>query len=106
MLNGGITPLDYDTFAQLDTIIFSMLRSGNVSLVHRETGRGLRLDFHEFPMVAFWTKPGGPFLCMEPWHDCAAYENETGRFQDKPHVLTLAPGEEKTLAYSFTLLGN
>ena len=101
MLNGGITPLDYDTFAQLDTIIFSMLRSGNVSLVHRETGRGLRLDFHEFPMVAFWTKPGAPFLCLEPWQGCAAWDNETGRFEDKPFCLTLEPGAQKTLACSF-----
>ena len=106
MLDGSRMALDYRTFEEMDTVIFSMLRSGKVSLLHRETGQGVQLDFHEFPMVAFWTKPGGPFLCMEPWHGCAAYENETGRFQDKPHVLTLAPGEEKTLAYSFTLLGN
>lgn len=55
-------------------------------------------------MVAFWTKPGAPFLCMEPWHGCAAYENESGSFQDKPHIITLAPGERKELAYAFTLL--
>ena len=54
-------------------------------------------------MIAFWTKPGAPFLCMEPWQGCAAYESESGRFQDKPHVLTLAPGERKELAYTFTL---
>ena len=55
-------------------------------------------------MIAFWTKPGAPFLCMEPWHGCAAYTGETGRFQDKPHALTLAPGERKELTYTFTLL--
>ncbi len=104
MLNGGITPLDYDTFAQLDTIIFSMLRSGNVSLVHRETGRGLRLDFHEFPMVAFWTKPGAPFLCLEPWQGCAAWDNETGKFEDKPFCAVLQPGGEKALTYAFHIL--
>ena len=104
MLNGGITPLDYDTFAQLDTIIFSMLRSGNVSLVHRETGRGLRLDFHEFPMVAFWTKPGAPFLCLEPWQGCAAWDNETGKFEDKPFCTVLQPGSEKNLTYSLHIL--
>ncbi|MEY8403319.1 aldose 1-epimerase family protein [Oscillospiraceae bacterium 44-34] len=104
MLNGGITPLDYDTFAQLDTIIFSMLRSGNVSLVHRETGRGLRLDFHEFPMVAFWTKPGAPFLCLEPWQGCAAWDNETGKFEDKPFCAILQPGGEKALTYAFHIL--
>ncbi len=104
MLDGtGTLALDYQDFAQMDTLIFSMLRSGNVSLVHRETGRGVRLDFHEFPMVAFWTKPGAPFLCMEPWLGCAAWDNESGRFKDKLFCATLQPGEVKELAYTFYL---
>lgn len=97
MLDGGRIALDYALFAELDTIIFSMLRSGNVSLVHRETGREVRLDFHEFPMVAFWTRPGAPFLCLEPWQGCAAWDNESGRFEDKPFCAVLQPGSEKTL---------
>lgn len=104
MLRGGTLPLDYGTFRRLDTVIFQGLRSKTVALRHRETGHGVSLDFREFPMAAFWTKPGGPFLCMEPWHGCAACEGESGRFQDKPHVITLAPGEKKELAYAFTLL--
>ena len=105
MLDGtGRLALDYQTFARLDTIIFSMLRSGNVSLVHQETGRGVRLDFHEFPMVAFWTKPGAPFLCLEPWQGCAALDDETGRFEDKPYCLSLAPGESKRLTCSLSLI--
>ena len=65
---------------------------------------GLGLDdFQDFPMIAFWTKPGAPFLCMEPWHGCAAYEDESGEFADKPHVVRLAPGEEKRLEYTVTL---
>ena len=104
MLDGtGALALDYQDFAEMDTIIFSLLRSGNVSLVHRETGRGVRLDFHEFPMVAFWTKPGAPFLCMEPWQGCAAWDNESGRFEDKLFCATLQPGEVKELAYTFYL---
>ena len=97
----GKIPLRYADFAEMDTLIFSMLRSGNVSLLHKETGHGVRLDFHEFPMVAFWTKPGAPFLCMEPWQGCAALDNETGRFEDKPFCTTLAPGKEKILTCSF-----
>lgn len=97
MLDGSRIALDYALFAELDTIIFSMLRSGNVSLVHRETGREVRLDFHEFPMVAFWTRPGAPFLCLEPWQGCAAWDNESGRFEDKPFCAVLQPGSEKTL---------
>lgn len=101
MLDGSRIALNYDDFAEMDTIIFSLLRSGNVSLLHRETGRGVRLDFHEFPMVAFWTKPGAPFLCLEPWQGCAAWDNESGKFEDKPFCTVLRPGDEKKLAYSF-----
>ena len=102
MLNeSGMLPLDYGSFAEMDTIIFSMLRSGKVSLLHRESGRGVCLDFHEFPMVAFWTNPGAPYLCLEPWQGCAAYDNESGKFEDKPFCAILAPGKEKTLTYSF-----
>ena len=102
MLSEGKLALDYGVFRRLDTIIFQNLRSRRVELRHGKTG--VSLDFSQFPMVAFWTKPGGPFLCMEPWHGCAAADNESGRFEDKPHVITLAPGEKKELTYSFTLL--
>ena len=97
-------PLDYEVFRRLDTIIFRQLRSQGVSLLHRGTGRGIRLDFHEFPMVAFWTKPGAPFLCMEPWHGCAALENESGHFQEKPFFINLQPRQQKELTYSFYLI--
>lgn len=101
MLDGSRIALDYAVFAEMDTIIFSLLRSGNVSLLHRETGRGVRLDFHEFPMVAFWSKPGAPFLCMEPWQGCGAWDNESGKFEDKPFCTLLQPGSEKRLSYAF-----
>lgn len=100
----GRLPLDYALFRRLDTIIFRGLRSAGVSLLHKGTGRGVRLDFHEFPMAAFWTAPGAPFLCLEPWHGCAALDSETGRFQDKPFSIELLPGRRKRLEYSFTLV--
>lgn len=105
MLSGSNTlPLDYEVFRRMDTVIFQQLRSGSVSLLHRTSGHGVRLDFSQFPMVAFWAKPGAPFLCLEPWHGCAALTDETGRFQDKPFSVTLAPGEQKSLTYAVTLV--
>lgn len=104
MLSGGVLPLDYETFRRLDTVIFRQLRSRAVSLAHRETRRGVKMEFSQFPMIAFWTKPGAPFLCLEPWQGCAASDDESGCFTDKPFAVTLAPGERKTLAYSVTLL--
>jgi galactose mutarotase-like enzyme len=97
-------PLDYDLFRRVDTVMFRGLRSKQVSLVHRASGRGVRMDFGQFPMVAFWTKAGAPFLCMEPWHGCAALERESGQFTEKPYCICLRPGEKKQLSYTVTLL--
>lgn len=104
-LNGSdrFTP-DYELFGRIDTIIFDNLKSTGMSLVHSQTGHGVHMDFDGFPMAAFWTKPKAPYLCLEPWHGCAAIENESGQFEDKPHCIILAPGEEKTLSYTVTLL--
>ena len=100
-------PLDHAVFDRVDTLIYQGLRSRTVSLCHRDTGRGVRVDFSEFPMVAFWTMPGktAPYICIEPWQGCAAFDDESGNFEDKPHCVILAPGEEKALAYTVTLLG-
>lgn len=99
--------LDHAVFDRVDTLIYQGLKSKTVSLRHQDTGRGVRVDFSQFPMVAFWTVPGknAPYICIEPWQGCAAFDNESGNFEDKPWCVTLAPGEEKALAYTVALLG-
>ncbi len=97
--------LDHAVFDQVDTLIFEGLRSTGVALRHKDGGREVHMEFGEFPMIAFWTQPhaNAPYICLEPWHGCAAYEDESGEFADKPHVVRLAPGEEKRLEYTVTL---
>ena len=105
-LTGTDIRLDHQIFDQVDTLIYDGLRSKTVSLRHDATGRGVRVDFSEFPMVAFWTMPGvrAPYICIEPWQGCAAVDNESGDFRDKPHCAVLAPGESKRLRYTVSLL--
>lgn len=99
-------PLDYDVFARLDTIIFRGLKSSGVSLRNKKTGRGVRMDISQFPMTAFWTKgkEKAPYVCLEPWQGCAAYVHESGAFEDKPHAVTLKPGESRSFRYVVTIL--
>ena len=103
--NTDTLPLNHGVFDRVDTLIFEGLRSTGVTLRHRDGGRGVHMDFGKFPMIAFWTMPkaGAPYLCLEPWHGCAAREDESGQFADKPHVIRLAPGGEKTLQYTVTV---
>ncbi len=105
-LEDGAIPLSYLPFDREDTLIFDGLRSKEVSLVHGGTGRGVKVRFDGFPMLAFWTPPhkNAPFICIEPWHGCAALIGESGRFEDKRHCVTLGPGEKKRLEYTVTLV--
>jgi len=97
--------LDHAVFDRLDTIIFEGLHSKGVTLRHKDGGRGVHMDFGEFPMVAFWTMPraNAPYICLEPWHGCAAVEGESGELADKPHVIRLVPGGNKKLSYTVEL---
>lgn len=97
--------LDHAVFDRVDTLIFEGLRSKGVTLRHKDGGREVRMEFGAFPMVAFWTMPNAnaPYICLEPWHGCAAFEDESGEFADKPYAVRLAPGGEKTLEYTVTL---
>lgn len=106
MLKGKVLPLDHSVYARLDTVVFRGLNSSEVSLVHKETGHGVHMEFEQFPMIAFWTKgaANAPYICLEPWHGCAAYENESGDILDKPHVIVLKPGEEKSLKYTVSVI--
>ena len=106
-LREGRIDLDHPVFDRVDTLIYEGLRSKTVALVHKDTGRGVEVDFSQFPMVAFWTMPGAnaPYLCIEPWQGCAALTDESGRFTDKPHCVTLRPSESWTRSYTVRLLG-
>lgn len=94
--------LDRGVFERVDTMMFDDLPVSAVSLLHRETGRGVRMEFPDFPVLAFWTKGGveAPFICIEPWHGCAALADESGRFTEKPGCIVLSPGEMREFCYS------
>lgn len=98
-------PLRHEVFDRVDTLIFEGLRSKTVRLMHRD-GHGVEMDFGAFPMIAFWTMPGAnaPYICMEPWQGCGAFEQESGQFADKRHCVMLAPGERWQAAYGVRIM--
>lgn len=103
--HAGTLPLSYGLIEELATVILEGLRSSGVSLKNRNTGRGVHMDFTGWPMFAFWTaRAGAPYLCLEPWCGCAALEEESGRFEDKPCCITLEPGESADFQYTVNLL--
>ncbi len=59
--------------------------------------------FPDSPDLGIWTKPGAGFLCIEPWAGYADPVDYTGDFRDKPGVIEIAPGAERSFRMDVTV---
>lgn len=102
--DGRTLPLRYETFDG-DALVFPHVRSRRVRLRSRRTGAGVQLRFDGFCDLGIWTPAGkrAPFLCLEPWQGMAAVAGETGNFEDKPDIVTLAPGAVYRASYRLSV---
>lgn len=94
------TPVEGDTLAPRDdlfvedALIFDRLNSRALRY-GVPGGRMIRVGFPDMPLLGVWTKPGAPFLCIEPWQGLADPVGYEGDFRAKPYVIELAPGAER-----------
>ena len=83
-----------DTFNN-DAVIMKGITSNKISLKRRRGNKTLlTMDFEGFPYLGVWSKPGAPFLCIEPWYSTADAVKSTGVFAQKSDILVLAPKKE------------
>lgn len=88
-----------DTFEN-DALIMKNLKSNKVTLFNKkENQKILEFDFTGFPYLAFWSKKGAPFVCIEPWHNTTDKIDSNGKFEDKENILKLEPGQEFKCSY-------
>jgi len=93
-------PLHKDLFEK-DALIFDTLKSTTVSLKSKHSKKSLTMDFHEFPFFGIWApKSGAPFLCLEPWHGHADYDDFTGDLKTKEGILALPPNNKFTCSFA------
>jgi galactose mutarotase-like enzyme len=85
-----------DLFAR-GALVFDRLASRRV-VFRAPGGPSLAVAFPDMPHLGLWTKPGAPFLCIEPWQGFAAPIGFDGEFAARPGVLSLAPGARHVFA--------
>lgn len=93
--------LEYKDF-DIDALFVKKVKSNKVSIVNKETNEThLTFDYTGFKELVLWTAPGkeSPYLCLEPWNGLPPMLDESGKFEDKPHIINLAPGEEYSVGY-------
>lgn len=90
-------PLQHGLFAN-DALIFTNLKSRGITITKNDTDY-LKVTFPKFPHLGIWTKPGAPFICIEPWQGYSDSNSPTKSFYDKPGVITLDPGTKYSTGF-------
>jgi galactose mutarotase-like enzyme len=57
---------------------------------------GIDVAFPDSPQLGIWTKPGAPYLCIEPWQGLAERDGADGDMAARPGTRILAPREIAT----------
>ncbi len=111
---GLVTPVRYptpirgrrllldDALFKDDVVILDAVRSQGLRY-GADTGPRLALQFPDTPYLGIWSKPGAPFICIEPWHGMSDPVGFTGELTAKPGVFIVPPGEQRELRMQVTL---
>lgn len=86
-----------------DSIIVKNIKSNKVIVYNKkEDKKILEFDFTGFPYLAFWSKIGAPFVCIEPWFNTTDRVNSNGQFSEKENILKLEPEQKFECKYKIT----
>ena len=84
-----------------DAIMMKRLKSNKITLKQKKDKKTiLEFNFKDFPILAIWSLPNAPYICLEPWFNYADRVKETGYFKDKEGIITLNPKEEFNCEFS------
>lgn len=95
-------PLSYSLFEN-DALVFKTLTSKYVDIVKINKAL-LRVACKDFPSLGIWTKPGAPFICIEPWQGYADSTAANGDINTKDGTKRLKALEEYTAAFTIEIL--
>lgn len=82
-----------------DTWIFEDHQVKTVGIAHPDGTPFVTLHCEDFPMLAVWANPQGPFICLEPWVGRADDEGFVGAVDQKKDMQALNAGEKSEIAY-------
>ena len=100
LVNDKIILLDEHTFDN-DALIIKGIQNKKIRLKNSRTRKTvLTMDFEGWPYLGIWSKPGAPFICLEPWQSTADRINSSNIFVQKPDMIVLAPRQEFEAKFS------
>jgi galactose mutarotase-like enzyme len=94
-VQGRILHLREALFAD-DAIVMDRVASCSVRYSAPEAP-AIDVAWDGFEQLGIWSKPGGDFVCIEPWYGYASPVDFDGPFETKPGLLSIAPGAAREL---------
>jgi len=91
---------------QHDAVVFKNVPFYRVTLCELDNTPVVTVSSSDFPHWGFWTKPGAPFFCIEPWAGLADSTNATGNLRDKEGINILEPNQTKQFSFSIEMPTN
>jgi galactose mutarotase-like enzyme len=86
-----------------DALILDQPRSDR--LIYGAPGGGhIAVTWDGMPQIAFWTKPGAGYLCIEPWHGLSDPAGFEGTIDEKPGIVMIPGGESRRFTMTAELL--
>lgn len=74
--DSNVLPL-YEKYFDIDALVFTDLKSRFVTLRNRKTGKSVSISFPDRDFLLLWTKPGAPYICIEPWAGIPSFVDDT-----------------------------
>lgn len=95
-----IININENTFKN-DALIMKGITSKRISLKDKKENKVLlTMEFEEFPYLAVWSKPGAPFICIEPWHGISDTIKSSGIFTEKNDIIFISPNHSFECKYT------
>lgn len=91
-------PLSHKMFEN-DSLLFDGLRSRAIALLHAGK-EAVEVRFAPYSHLLLWTKPGAPYLCIEPWNGLPDRADADGELEHKEGILRIGGGEEREMEHS------
>ena len=89
-----------DTMFDKDALIFEDNQLPVVGLVDAEKKPFITLTCPDFPYLGIWSKPDGPYICLEPWIGRTDNMGFDGDLSKKPSEQCLAANSETVHRYT------
>ena len=102
LVNTSILNITESMF-DIDSTIYHGLKSEAVTLRSRSSDKSIRVSFPGFTYLGFWSIPGAPFFCIEPWFGVDDYEDFNGNLVEKDAVEKINPREQFLCEYSIII---